>query len=124
MCDFGIPLNNDFFGCIALVKTGNENQIFEYKVVGETRSSYYCDVPLKLNVQPQMHEHEEDVLLLIHCGFLNNTTTVYRVAKKDCHKIENETIKRLITKISQNNDDISKKTIEILLKEGEYYDNR
>ena len=123
MCDFGMKLDNDLFGCIASVKTGNSEQIFEYKVVGNMRSSYQCDVPLKLNGPPQMHEKEEDVLLLIHCGFLNNTTTVYRVAMKDCEKIENFIINRLMKKISESHSEIVNEIMEVLLKEGDVCDN-
>ena len=76
-------VNDDLFGGLAYIKTGRDVHV--YKIVTNYASNNYCDVPIKWDAEPYMHDKIVPVLNVIHCGV--DESRVIRVAVDDCEKI-------------------------------------
>lgn len=77
--------NTEYYGGYAHIKTDFSGDTHIYKIVNAIQSNSYCDVPVKVNSVPCLHDNIEPVLNVIHCGI--DETRVVRVAVKDCDKI-------------------------------------
>ena len=72
--DFG-----DYVG-IEQKRYGDENEMYEYKVIGCLKSNYYVDVPVEICIET-FHPEVIDVVACICCGV--NERDVYRFKKSD-----------------------------------------
>lgn len=77
--------NTEYFGGYAHIKTNFSSIPHKYKIVNAVESNTYCDVPIRYDSEPRIHEEMVMVLNVIHCGI--DETKVIRVAAKDCDKI-------------------------------------
>lgn len=80
MSDFRI--NGDMFGMYVRIPTDFSGALHTYKVVGLIESNSYCDIPVKCQSEPVLHDNIVPVLLVIHCGICEEK--VVRVALSDC----------------------------------------
>ena len=85
-------INGDGFGCYAHIEVDFVGEIHVFKVVGFFESNFYCDVPIRHNTEPYMHDKVVPVANVIHCGV--DESKVIRVAIEDCDKIENRDVKK------------------------------
>lgn len=96
--------NIDMFGCIAWIKTNYNESIHMYKVIGRIRSNSWCDVPIKHDSKPYIHECDkelEDVLLVLHCGICEDSGRIVRVALKDCERVENTIFSQVLKRLEK-----------------------
>ena len=84
----GFVLNTEMFGRYAIIPTDFSGREHIYKVVSAFESNTWCEVPIKVNSQPVLHNEMQPVLNVIHCGI--DETKVVRVALKDCKIKENK----------------------------------
>lgn len=79
-------VSTDMFGKYAMIPTDFSAQEHIYKIVKVFESNTWCEVPIKYNSEPVLHNEMQTVLNVIHCGL--DETKVVRVALKDCRIVE------------------------------------
>lgn len=101
MSEIKFKANTEMFGCMAYIKTDFSEAVHQYKVIGGICTNHYCDVPIKYNTEPYVHEEMEDVLLVLHCGIAEDTARIHRVAIKDCEKVTNPKLQEIVERLEE-----------------------
>lgn len=92
MSDFNIQAKGLFgrYCRIEMFRCGAPNEFYIHKIVSQSRTNTYCDVPLRWDSKPEKHEAKEgvpfpdcleEVIWVVQCGI--DETKVFPVALKD-----------------------------------------
>lgn len=92
MSDFNLQAKGLFgrYCRIEMFRYGVPNEFYIHKIVSQNRQNRYCDVPLRWDSKPEIHEAKdgvpfpdylEEVIWVVQCGI--DETKVFPVALKD-----------------------------------------